>query len=267
MQELWNKIAPALASSGVNILIGAAVLAAGLFLSSKLVKLLLKNERLMRLDGNVRSFIKNFLGLALKVVVVIVAASMMGIPMTVFVALLSAASVAIGLALQGALSNLAGGVILLLTKPFSVGDYIETADGSGTVRDVNILYTVLTTPDLKVLTIPNGKLTAEPITNFSRSPKRRVDIEIGAAYGSDPDEVKRALLAAAAADERVLAEPAPEAHLVRHDDSALVFALRVFVESERYWDVKFALNEGIYRAFAERGISIPFPQLEVHTAD
>ncbi len=265
MQELWNKIAPTITSRGISVLIGVAVLVVGLTLSSKLVKLLLKNERLTKLDSNVRSFIKNFLGFALKIVVVIVAASMMGIPMTVFVALLSTAGVAIGLALQGALSNLAGGVILLVTKPFSVGEYIETADGNGTVMDINILYTVLTSADMKILTIPNGKLTAEPITNFSRSPKRRVDIEMGAAYGSDPEAVKNALVSAAREDKRILEDPAPEAYLVRHDDSAIVFSLRVWVASGDYWDVRFALNESIYRIFGERGIEIPFPQLDVHT--
>ena len=188
----------------------------------------------------------------------------LGIPTTSFITALASCGVAIGLALQGALGNLAGGIMILIFKPFKIGDYITTASNSGTVSNITIMYTVLKTPDNKVITIPNGTLTNSVIENYSSSDKRRVDLVFTTAYDCDIDKVREILLAAANGHAKVLHEPEPFARLTKHGDSSLEYTMRVWCNADDYWDVNFDLIETVKRDFDANGISIPYPQMDVH---
>ena len=195
---------------------------------------------------------------------VVTVGGIMGVPMASVVAAIASAGVAIGLALQGALSNLAGGIMILLFRPFRLDDYIEAGDYAGTVTDVGIFYTVLRTPDNKVVTIPNGTIMSESVVNYSVMDTRRVEIVVSVAYGSDIEQVKQILLGVATAHELVLTDPAPFARLAEHGDSSLDFKLRVWVKSADYWTVHFDLLETVEGRLAEAGIEIPYNQLDVH---
>ena len=188
----------------------------------------------------------------------------LGIPTTSFVTALASCGVAIGLALQGALGNLAGGIMILVFKPFRVGDYITTASSSGTVSNITIMYTMLKTPDNKVITIPNGTLTNSVIENYSASDERRVDLVFTTSYDCDIDKVKTVLLDAVKKHERILKNPEPFARLTKHGDSALEYTVRVWCKAADYWDVNFDLIETVKKDFDANGISIPYPQMDIH---
>ncbi len=192
---------------------------------------------------------------------------MIGIPATSFVTVMASAGVAVGLALQGSLSNLAGGIMILFFKPFKVGDFIETVDGTGTVKSITVFYTVIITPDNRQITLPNGTLTNASITNCSVETTRRLDFTYAVAYDSDLDLVRQTLSTAARSCEAVLAEPEPLIWMSRQADSALEYTLRVWCRGEDYFAVLTSMNEIVKRAFDCAGISIPFPQLDVRVGN
>lgn len=252
------------ASLGLKILAALVVF----FIGSKLIKFvkkwIKKSPKLDKIDMGVRTFLGSFLGITLYAILFISIAMILGVPTTSFVTALASCGVAIGLALQGALGNLAGGIMILVFKPFVVGDYINTSSVSGTVANITIMYTTLKTPDNKVITIPNGTLTNSVIENYSASEERRVDMMFTTGYDSDIDKVKGILLNVAEKHEMVLKDPAPFARLTRHGDSALEFTLRVWCKASDYWNVNFDLLETIKKEFDENNISIPYPQMDVH---
>jgi small conductance mechanosensitive channel len=172
--------------------------------------------------------------------------------------------VAVGLALQGALSNFAGGLMILIFKPFKVGDFIENGAVMGTVKDITIIYTILHTVDNKVVTIPNGTLTNSNVINYSALPSRRVDIKFSAGYHDDIEKVKSVLMGVAEAHEKVLKDPAPFVRLTAQGSSSLDYTFRVWCAGPDYWDVYFDMMERVKMAFDENGISIPFQQVDVH---
>ncbi len=264
----WEALLTQLGATATDLalkLVGALlILIIGGKLIGFLIKRLNKSKKFSKIDKSVQSFVNSFLKIALWVLLIISAAGVLGIPMSSFVTLLTTAGVAIGLALQGALSNLAGGVIILLFRPFRVGDYIETCGLSGTVEGITVFYTVLLTPDNKRITLPNGTLTNSPILNYSDQEDRRVDLEFSVAYNSDIEQVDEILKQVAEKHEKVKKNPAPFARLLRQDPSALVFVLRAWCESDDYWTVYFDLNEAGKKALDANGIAIPFPQLDVH---
>ena len=251
-------------SIGLKIL--AAVLV--LFVGSKLIKWVKKvinnSPKLDRVDMGVRTFLASFSGITLYAILFISIAMILGIPTTSFVTALASCGVAIGLALQGALSNLAGGIMILIFKPYKVGDYISAATVSGTVTNITIMYTVLTTPDNKVITVPNGTLMNSVIENYSASELRRVDIGFSAGYDCDVDKVKGILLSVVNKHEKVLKEPEPFVRLIKQADSSLEYTVRVWCKAEDYWDVYFDLLEEAKKAFDSNGISIPYPQMDIH---
>ncbi len=253
-----------LASLGIKIITALIVL----FIGSKLIKFLKKwiknSPKLDKIDMGVRTFLSSFSGISLYAILFISIAMILGIPTTSFVTALASCGVAIGLALQGALGNLAGGIMILIFKPFKVGDYINTASTSGTVSNITIMYTVLTTPDNKIITIPNGSLTNSVIENYSASDERRVDLVFSTGYDCDIDKVKKILLDAANRHEKVLKDPEPFARLTKHADSSLEYILRVWCRASDYWDVNFDLIETVKKDFDENGISIPYPQMDIH---
>ena len=264
----WNAILNHLlqlaTSWGIKLLEAIVVLVVGLRLIRWLKNFIKKSPKLDKLDPGVRSFLGSFASIGLYVVLVIVLAGIIGIPATSFITILASCGVAIGLALQGSLSNVAGGIMLLLFKPFKVGDYIEACGECGTVTEITVVYTVLLTPDNKRITLPNGTLTNSTIENYSSEELRRVDLTFNTAYDCDIDTVKGILEKQAEAHPLALAEPAPMVRLSAHGDSALTYTVRVWCKNEDYWDVHFDLTESIKKAFDENGISIPYPQMDVH---
>ena len=239
----------------------------GFKLSSWLVSRVKKSKGFQKLDVSLASFLASFISIALKILIVVVAATIVGIDVTALSAVLATAGVTAGLALQGSLSNLTGGLMILFFRPFKVGDYIDNHTDSGTVKEIGIFYTTLVTPDNKHITIPNGMLSNATVVNYSTADKRRVDIEFTVSYGSDIDKVNKVMLTVAGANEKILKDPAPFTALLRQDASALVFVIRAWCDSADYWNVYFYLEENMKKAFDAMGIEIPFNQLDVHVAN
>ncbi len=264
LKTIFSKLAEFASTAGLRILAAGLILIVGFKLCKWLLKALKKGNAFSKVDVGVQTFICSLLNIGLKILLVLTAASVLGIPMTNFVALLASAGVAIGVALQGSLSNLAGGIMILIFQPFKVGDYIDSAEGSGTVAEVTILYTILNTPDNRRVVIPNGAISNEAITNYSYHDTRRLDFTFSVAYDSDIEAVKALLLEQACGHESVLKDPAPFCRLSNHGESSLDFSLRVWTKKEDYWAVNFDLKESIKRAFDEKGIKIPYRQLDVH---
>ena len=249
---------------GLKIVFGILVLFIGFKIAKWVVKLVSKGRAFQKLDKSVQSFLLSFVKIILYALVIASAAIIWGIPTTSFMTIFTSAGVAIGLALQGALSNFAGGLMILIFKPFKIGDFIENGAVMGTVKDITIIYTILHTVDNKVVTIPNGTLTNSNVINYSTLPVRRVDIKFSAGYHDDIDKVKSVLMSVAEAHEKVLKDPAPFIRLTAQAASSLDYTFRVWVNGADYWEVYFDMMERVKKAFDENGISIPFQQVDVH---
>lgn len=239
-----------------------------LWIGLKLVKLLLKAmRRLMekkQIDVSLQSFLISLTDIALKVMIIIAVLGMIGIQTTSFIAVLGAAGLAVGMALQGTLQNFAGGVIILLLKPFRVGDYIDAAGVQGTVKNIQIFNTIVETPDKKMVIAPNTDLATKTLINYSRSENRRVDVKVGIAYGESVDNARKVLLELAKAYPLVIDEPAPMVVVTALADSAVSLELRVWAKNADYWETFFYLNQAVYDKLNEVGIQIPFNQMDVH---
>ena len=253
-----------LQETGLKLLKGIGVLVVGFFLVHWVGKMLRNNKKLQAIEPTLRGFLLNLVKILLSVIVVFTAVNIMGIPMTSVLTLLASGSVAIGLALQGAVGNLIGGLILLILRPMRAGEYVRIGDSEGVVKTVGAYYTELITPDNKHLDLPNGTLTNTTIMNFSREGIRRLDLTFSVDYSSDMDTVYRVLNDLVAKQEGILKDPAPQIVLLQCADSSLDFAVRVWVKAADYWTVNFALLDQGKRALDKAGISIPFPQMDVH---
>ncbi len=233
-------------------------------LINKLVgQILLKRD----IDPSVKSFIGSLVHVVLMILLIVSVVGVLGVQTSSFAALLASAGVAVGMALSGNLSNFAGGLIILVFKPYKVGDFIEAQDVSGTVREIQIFHTVLVTTDNKVIYIPNGSMSSGVVINYSYQTVRRVEWTFGVEYGSDFAHVKRVLDEIIAKDGRILSEPAPPfIAMSQLADSSVNFVVRVWVKSGDYWDVFYDLNRIVYERFNAEGIGFPFPQLTVHQA-
>lgn len=264
----WKKILDFLielgTSYGLKLLGAILVLIVGVKLVKTLSKWIKKSPKLDKLDDSLRSFLVSFSKIVLYIVLVITVAMILGIPATSFITILASCGVAIGLALQGSLSNFAGGLMILFFKPFKVGDYIEASGESGTVKDISVVYTTLITPDNKRITIPNGTLTNSVIENYSTEKLRRVDMNFSVSYDADIEQVKKIIETEIVAHSKALKDPAPFVRLTAHGDSALTFTARVWCKNSDYWDVNIDLTESIKLAFDKNGIEIPYNQLDVH---
>jgi small conductance mechanosensitive channel len=217
-------------------------------------------------SGNVAlgKYLRSVIKVVLWILLILTVAGSMGINVTSLIALFSVAGLAVSLALQNTLANLAGGVMLLVTKPFEVGDYIESNGVGGTVTDIAIFYTTLTTPDNKKIVVPNGALSNSVVVNYSANDTRRLDLTFSISYNTDLDLAKKVLLSCAKLDERIFSDPAPVVYITEHADSAVMIQLRVWLRKENYWDVNFAMIEQVKRSFDQLGVEIPFPQMDVH---
>ncbi len=221
-------------------------------------------DRSKHIDASLKTFFSGAIKAVLWVIAIIIIAGSLGIPVTSLVAVLSVAGVALSLALQGLLSNLFSGITILATRPFNVGDYVQVGGEGGTVKSIGLFYTALDTPDNRVVYAPNGDITSGKIVNYSAEALRRVIIPVTASYDSATEDVRRAVLAAAAKDERILSEPAPMAAISSFGSSSVEYTVRVWCKSEDYWDVLFALNENIRESFAEHGVEMSYDHLNVH---
>lgn len=249
---------------GLRLLGAILALIVGLWIIKILVKSLSKAITSKVEDPSLAGFFKSFIAILLKVLLVIGIMEMVGLKMTSFIAILGAAGLAIGMALSGTLQNFAGGVMLLIFKPFKVGDFIQALGHSGTVKEIQIFNTILNTPDNRIIIIPNGKIHSESIVNFSREPKRRVDFVFGIGYDADYDKAKAIISDILNKNELVLKDPEPFIVLGEMADSSVNLTVRVWVEAANYWNVFFGTNEQVYKAFNAQGINIPFPQMDVH---
>ncbi len=246
-------------------LIGAILV---FIIGSWIIKIIMKNISKF-LDGrniedSLKPFLKSLLAILLRVMLVISVLGMVGIEMTSFIAILGAAGLAVGMALSGTLQNFAGGVMILLFKPFKVGDFIDAQGHMGSVKEIQIFNTILTTPDNKTIIIPNGGLSNSSMTNFSTEPLRRVDWTFGIGYGDKVKTAREVITKLASEDPRILKDPALFIGLAELGDSSVNFAVRAWVKAEDYWGVFFDMNEKVYNVFDQEGLNIPYPQMDVH---
>ncbi len=246
-------------------LIGAII---ALIIGLWIIKLLTRGvSRLMEkkdVDVSLRAFLRTGVNIILKILLVISIATMVGIPMTSFVAILGAAGLAVGLALSGTLQNFAGGVIILLLRPYKVGDFVEAEGFMGTVKEIQIFHTILLTVDNKTVIIPNGPLSTGSLTNFSKQEVRRVDMTFGISYGNSYEKAREVLQEMIRADERIMSDPEPFIGLHALADSSINIVVRMWVKGEDYWGVYFDMNDKVYTTFPQRGLTFPFPQMDIH---
>lgn len=263
LAQSWDLII----TYGGRLVLAILVLIIGLSIIKRITNVFRKTLTKREVDASLIPFLSSLINALLKVMLVISIASMVGIEMTSFVAVLGAAGLAVGLALQGSLSNFAGGVLILILKPFKVGDFIEGAGNSGTVREIQIFYTYLTTPTGQEIMVPNGSLSNNSIVNYSYNNTRRLDMTFGIGYGDDIDKAKAILHEIAAAETRFLDEQGITIFVEALADSSVNIRLRGWLNNGDYWDVLNNLNEKVKKAFDEAGVGIPFPQMDLHLVE
>jgi small conductance mechanosensitive channel len=249
---------------GTNLAISIAILVIGFWLAKFATRSTKKILTKGGFDVGLVSFLSSLVGTILKVLIFVTSISQLGVQMTSFVALLGAAGLAIGMAFSGTLSNFAGGVMILVFKPFKIGEFINAQGEQGSVKEIQIFNTYLTTPDNKIIILPNGPLANGNIINFTRADQRRVDFTFGIAYGDNLKVAKEVLLQFIKDDERILTDPEPFLGLGALGASSVDITVRVWAKVDDYWPVFFALNERVYNEFGEHGLNIPFPQMDVH---
>jgi small conductance mechanosensitive channel len=249
---------------GLKVATALIIFYVGKFVIGMVVGAIHKLMQKQQIDKTLETFICNLVRTVLMVVVVIAAIGALGVETTSFIAIFGAAGLAVGLALQGSLSNFASGVLIVLFRPYRVGDFIEAAGIAGSVEQVQILTTILKTGDNKQIIVPNSQIMDSIITNYSANPTRRVDMVIGVSYSDDLDKVRETLQELIAADDRILAEPAATIAVSELADSSVNFVVRPWVNAADYWAVKFDLTEAIKKRFDKDDISFPFPQQDVH---
>ena len=268
----WSKLPELLQDKGIDLGIdfgikvatALAIFLLGKFVIRLLVGAISKMMSKQSVDKTLETFICNLVRTALMVVVVIAAIGALGVETTSFIAIFGAAGLAVGLALEGSLSNFASGVLIVLFRPYRVGDFVEAAGIAGSVEQVQILTTILKTGDNKQIIVPNSQIMDSIITNYSANDTRRVDMVVGVSYEDDLDKVRKTIEELLAADERILDEPAPLIAVSELADSSVNFVVRPWVKSSDYWGVKFEMTEAIKKRFDKEGISFPYPQQDVH---
>lgn len=250
--------------AGGHILKAVIVFLVGRFLIRMLNRLVGRVMDKRNVDISIKTFVKSLVNILLTVLLIVSVVGALGVETTSFAALLASAGVAVGMALSGNLQNFAGGLIVLLFKPYKVGDWIESQGVSGTVKEIQIFHTILTTGDNKVIYIPNGAMSSGVVTNYNTQTTRRVEWIVGVDYGEDYNKVQQIVRDILTADNRILTDPAPFIALHALDASSVNVVARVWVNTADYWGVYFDINKTIYETFNEKGINFPFPQLTVH---
>jgi small conductance mechanosensitive channel len=266
-ENMGQKLVPVLMHFGLKLLLCVVVYIVGRKVIKALHKVTDKMMSNKEFDPSVASFIRSLINIALTVILIYMIVSILGITTTSFVALFASIGVALGMALSGTLQNFAGGVMILIFRPYTVGDYILAQGQEGTVKEIQIFNTIIITADNRTIYIPNGGLSSNVIVNLNNQESRRVEWVVGVGYGTDFEKVKSVVRDILKSDARILSDPAPAIFLKTLNDSSVDILIRVWVSRPDYWDVYFNINEQIYKTFTAQGIDIPFPQLTVHLAD
>ena len=264
MKEYLDKIIELLVLYGPKLVGAIIVLIIGLIVIKLMMKGVTKVFVKKGIDESLRSFLKSMINIILQALLWISVLGMVGIQMTSFIAIFGAAGLAIGMALTGTLQNFAAGVMILLFKPYKVGDYIEVGGTTGVVKTIQIFNTILNTLDNKTVIIPNAQLSNTLMTNYSTEPQRRVDWVFGIGYGDSVEKAEEVLNKLIAADSKILKEPAHFIGLGELGDSSVNITVRAWVNAADYWDVFFAMNRNVYEEFSKAGLNIPYPQMDVH---
>ena len=264
MEQIIVKLQEWIALYGLKLVAAILILIIGRFAAKGIRVLIRRALQKSRIDDTLVSFVSSLCYVGIMAFVIIAALGQIGVQTASFVAVLAAAGLAVGLALQGSLSNFAAGVLMILFKPFKVGDFIEGGSVTGVVEEIGIFTTELKSPDNKKIIVPNAKMTSDNIVNYTAKDIRRVDIVAGVSYGDDIDKVRKVLEEVLAKDDRILKDPAPTIGVLALADSSVNFAVRPWVKTTDYWDVFFATQENIKKQFDAAGICIPFPQQDVH---
>lgn len=262
--SFWSTIIDWLSTHGLKLLIGIVVLFVCFWIVNIIAKAVRKGMIKHERDKTITSVVYQVIKKGVKIVLFVIFLGYVGIDTAGIGAIIGAIGVAIGLAAQGALSNFAGGMIILASRPFRVGDYIEADGEEGTVDDIRMFYTYLVTPDNQVVMIPNGEMTSGAIVNYSKNKTRRLELKFGISYSEDFERAKSVIRGIIDAHEKILRDPEPFVRVGEHADSAVIIYARVWTNTEDYWDVKFDLLESVKRRFDEENIEIPFPQMDVH---
>ncbi|MBQ8623809.1 MAG: mechanosensitive ion channel [Oscillospiraceae bacterium] len=266
MADFFTNLANTLGISSISIVLKAILtflicLIAVKILSAIFSKLLDSSKTL---DGTLRGFLKTAIKIALWAIAIVIVAGSLGIDTASLVAVISIAGLALSLAIQNIMSNLFAGITLLVTRPFLAGDYVDIGANSGLVRSVGLFYTVIDTVDNRVVSIPNGDVIATAVVNYSTNELRRVDLNFTASYDSSTEDVKKAILKAVSKNDKILTDPEPFVSILKYNDSNIEYVARVWVNSPDYWDVYFFLNEEVREAFAESGVKMTYPHINVH---
>lgn len=254
-----DKVYELVISYGLNFIGAILIIAVGFWLSTRLSKVISR-----RVSISMKKFIQSLISILLKILVILVAMSTVGFEVTAFIAVLGGLAVGIGMALQGSLSNLAGGILILLFKPFKVGDFIESIDKTGTVEEISILQTVLLTPDMRKIILPNGSVFNNPIVNFSEHGIRRVEIEVGISYDDDFDRAKEVLLQVLKDEPLILEEKGYILEINQFGDNSVNLAMYGYTETKNYLSAKWKLNSATKKALYSNGFNIPYPQRDLH---
>ena len=264
MTDIWNYLEQAVKLYALDVVLSLIIFILGRWVAKAVIGLVRRLMSKKGVDQTLSRFVTSLLFALLMAVVIIAALGQLGVQTTSLVAIVGAAGLAIGLALQGSLSNFASGVMLIVFRPFKAGDFIEAAGVSGAVEEVSIFNTTLKTPDNKIVIVPNAQVTGGSIVNYSAEDMRRIDLVFGIGYGDDIRRAKQVIESVLAEDERILKHPAPTVGVVELGASSVNLAVRPWVRTADYWDVFFATNERMKQRFDAEGITIPFPQRDVH---
>ncbi len=260
----WSSIFESILAYGTTVLLALVVLIIGWQLINVFSRFFGKKLDKSEIDPSLHNILVSGARIVLQILLIVSVTSMIGIEMTSVIAVLAAASFAVGLALQGSLANFAGGILILFLKPFKLGDFIEAMGYSGTVAEIQLFQTILNTPDNKKVTLPNGVLSNEASVNYSANPIRRVDFSFGVGYQDDLNQAKEILSNIAAGNKLVFKDPTPQIVLGEHGDNAIIILMRVWCNTEDYWSIYFDILEKVKLEFDRAGINIPYPQVDVH---
>lgn len=260
----WDSLLDKAYDWGLSLAIAIAILVIGFFIAKRISKLIGKILDRKDFDESLKRFLMSLVNVTLRILIVVTALGELGLEMTSFIALIAAAGLAIGMAFSGTLGNFAGGIMILIFRPYKVGDYVGAQGEEGSIEEIQIFNTILLTVDNKTIIVPNGAMANGNITNFTTQKQRRVDFVIGIGYGDDYKKAKEVLSRFISEDDKILKDPAPFIGLGELADSSVNITLRVWSTTEDYWDVYFRMNERVYNEFEKEGLSIPYPQMDVH---
>lgn len=264
LEQVFEKIVTSAIELTLKIIIALVIFSIGRWLIRRVHKIVLRILEKRNVELSLRTFLLSLINISLTLFLIVIIIGILGIDTTSFVAVFASAGLAVGMALSGTLQNFAGGVMVLLFKPYRVGDFIEAQGQTGTVKEIQIFNTILNTPDNKTIIVPNGGLSTGIINNYSKEGRRRVDWTFGIAYGDSYDKAKVIILDLLKRDERISDNPPVFIALHSLGDSSVNIVVRAWVYATDYWDVYFSLNEKIYKVFPQSGINFPFPQMDVH---